>query len=138
MFGLNIFVRLLTFLLIFDLVWCNIKISRIFNIYIFSAERRAEMEMEIDSADTSQDIVPAPDVPDFQPVKNNSRHFQEKLNVNVDGLEMNNFGKRGLFSLRKWINILRVPIPGLLENFTTLESRNKEKTILKCMSNRLQ
>ena len=38
MFGLNIFVRLLTFLLIFDSVWCNIKMSRIFIIYIFSAE----------------------------------------------------------------------------------------------------
>ena len=38
MFGLNIFVRLLTFLLIFDSVWCNIKMNRIFIIYIFSAE----------------------------------------------------------------------------------------------------
>ena len=110
--------------------------SRIFNIYIFSAERRAEMEMEIDSADTSQDIVPEPVVPDFQPVKEQFEGFSREAERRWAGDEQ--FRKAWTFSIRKWINILRVPIPGLLENFTTLVSRKTEKTILKCMFNRLQ
>ena len=125
MFELNIFVRLLTFLLIFDSVWCNIKMSRIFNIYIFSAERRAEMEMEIDSADTSQDIVPAPDVPDFQPVKEQFEKFSREAERRWAGDEQ--FRKAWTFFNKKMDKYFKGANSRLIRKLYDFGIENKRK-----------
>ena len=99
--------------------------SRILNIYIFSAERRAEMEMEIDSADTSQDIVPAPDVPDFQPVKEQFEKFSREAERRWAGDEQ--FRKAWTFFNKKMDKYFKGANSRLIRKLYDFGIENKRK-----------